>query len=105
MLAGNHDEGVVDGVRHLANGRVGLYAQDFRGRRIDGVDGPCIAMLLHKAQRPGRVLFWIAGCAYKRNRRSDERRVGKSVSVRLDLGGRRIIKKKKKKYNNRLQDQ
>src|SRR3546814_19897083 len=27
--------------------------------------------------------------------RSEERRVGKSVSVRLDLGGRRIIKKKK----------
>src|SRR3546814_16460054 len=29
-------------------------------------------------------------------RRSEERRVGKSVSVRVDLGGRRIIKKKKK---------
>src|SRR3546814_14387640 len=30
--------------------------------------------------------------------RSEERRVGKSVSVRVDLGGRRIIKKKKN-YN------
>src|SRR3546814_14444675 len=28
--------------------------------------------------------------------RSEERRVGKSVSVRVDLGGRRIIKKKTK---------
>src|SRR3546814_15953839 len=28
-------------------------------------------------------------------RRSEERRVGKSVSVRVDLGGRRIIKQKK----------
>src|SRR3546814_11821007 len=28
--------------------------------------------------------------------RSEERRVGKAVSVRVDLGGRRIIKKKKK---------
>src|SRR3546814_11672140 len=28
--------------------------------------------------------------------RSEERRVGKSVSVRVDLGGRRSIKKKKK---------
>src|SRR3546814_16974660 len=28
--------------------------------------------------------------------RSEERRVGKSVSVRVDLGGRRIIKNKKK---------
>src|SRR3546814_17499545 len=29
--------------------------------------------------------------------RSEERRVGKSVAVRVDLGGRRIIKKKNKK--------
>src|SRR3546814_11252947 len=29
--------------------------------------------------------------------RSEERRVGKSVSVRVDLGGRRIINKKKQK--------
>src|SRR3546814_15853326 len=29
--------------------------------------------------------------------RSEERRVGKGVSVRVDLGGRRIIKKKKTK--------
>ena len=29
--------------------------------------------------------------------RSEERRVGKSVQSRVDLGGRRIIKKKKKK--------
>src|SRR3546814_16972405 len=28
-------------------------------------------------------------------RRSEERRVGKGVSVRVDLGGRRVIKKKK----------
>src|SRR3546814_11903989 len=31
-----------------------------------------------------------------RRLRSEERRVGKSVSVRVDLGGRRIIKKKNK---------
>src|SRR3546814_11824397 len=30
-----------------------------------------------------------------RDDRSEERRVGKSVSVRVDLGGRRIIQKKK----------
>src|SRR3546814_20878741 len=34
--------------------------------------------------------------------RSEERRVGKSVSVRVDLGGRRIIKKKKKKNKKQL---
>src|SRR3546814_12067457 len=33
-----------------------------------------------------------------RAERSEERRVGKSVSVRVDLGGRRIIKKKKNKH-------
>src|SRR3546814_20972353 len=33
--------------------------------------------------------------------RSEERRVGKSVSVRVDLGGRRIIKKKKKNKKKR----
>src|SRR3546814_14248412 len=32
--------------------------------------------------------------------RSEERRVGKSVSVRVDLGGRRLIKKKKTNYDN-----
>src|SRR3546814_20314076 len=30
----------------------------------------------------------------QRSTRSEERRVGKSVSVRVDLGGRRLIKKK-----------
>src|SRR3546814_19428097 len=34
--------------------------------------------------------------------RSEERRVGKSVSVRVDLGGRRIIKKKIKKTNTQI---
>src|SRR3546814_11109899 len=33
--------------------------------------------------------------------RSEERRVGKSVSVRVDLGGRRIIKKKTKEHTNK----
>src|SRR3546814_14752098 len=32
--------------------------------------------------------------------RSEERRVGKSVSVRVDLGGRRIIKKKNHSTHN-----
>src|SRR3546814_15330295 len=32
--------------------------------------------------------------------RSEERRVGKEVSVRVDLGGRRNIKKKKRKHDN-----
>src|SRR3546814_16823980 len=36
-----------------------------------------------------------AACAGLDKRRSEERRVGKSVSVRVDLGVRRIIKNKK----------
>src|SRR3546814_13816536 len=36
----------------------------------------------------------IGGGGMQSSRRSEERRVGKSVSVRVDLGGRRIIKKK-----------
>src|SRR3546814_2405145 len=37
--------------------------------------------------------------------RSEERRVGKSVSVRVDLGGRRIIKKKRKMiYREKTED-
>src|SRR3546814_11556913 len=32
--------------------------------------------------------------------RSEERRVGKAVSVRVDLGGRRIIKKKKQLHTH-----
>src|SRR3546814_13653874 len=33
--------------------------------------------------------------------RSEERRVGKSVSVRVDLGGLRIIKKKKQNHKHK----
>src|SRR3546814_12959195 len=39
------------------------------------------------------VVFNIRG----EHNRSEERRVGKGVSVRVDLGGRRIIQKKKYK--------
>src|SRR3546814_20785021 len=43
----------------------------------------------------------IASIAHPRNRRGDRKSVvkGKSVSVSVDLGGRRILKKKNKKTN------
>src|SRR3546814_12654322 len=46
--------------------------------------------------------FYVKFNADTGERRSEERRVGKRVSVRVDLGGCRIIKKKKteKKYQN-----
>src|SRR3546814_20438933 len=37
----------------------------------------------------------------RKSARSEERRVGKELSVRVDLGGRRIIKKKKKYHTPR----
>src|SRR3546814_2945324 len=46
------------------------------------------------ARRAGRVLQ-LDGPRHRG--RSEERRVGKGVSVRVDLGGRRIIKKKNRK--------
>src|SRR3546814_18513859 len=36
--------------------------------------------------------------------RSDERRVGQGVSVRVDLGGRRIIQKNRKKKQEELDE-
>src|SRR3546814_15940061 len=42
------------------------------------------------------TLHFLHFACNRRNRRSEERVSGKSVSVRVDLGGRRIIKKKKK---------
>src|SRR3546814_17681686 len=36
----------------------------------------------------------MVGTAQDMDARSEERRVGKGVSVRVDLGGRRLIKKK-----------
>src|SRR3546814_13413058 len=50
---------------------------------------------------PGRSLPQHQARHRWQQRRSEERRVGKEVSVRVDLGGRRIIKKKNsndKKY-------
>src|SRR3546814_18762570 len=46
-----------------------------------------------KQTKPRQVVATIS------QERSEERRVGKSVSVRVDLGGRRIINKKKYRHN------
>src|SRR3546814_11319989 len=47
------------------------------------------------ASTDGELLQFIEIVGRHAEHRSEERRVGKSVSVRVDLGGRRIIKKKK----------
>src|SRR3546814_15327571 len=50
----------------------------------------------------GAVLIVKRGIAQRHIEieRSEERRVGKDVSVRVDLGGRRIIKKKKREQQS-----
>src|SRR3546814_13609037 len=59
--------------------------------RHDRTDNAVIvAEGLVETQESHGVLGWL-GCPV--NPRSEERRVGKELSVRVDLGGRRIIKK------------
>src|SRR3546814_16092367 len=49
---------------------------------------------------PPQSARWRSAQTVPARARSEERRVGKSVSVRVDRGGCRIIKKKKKNKNN-----
>src|SRR3546814_14439310 len=52
----------------------------------------------HPARPTGQAPIWASASARTADGpswRSEERRVGKEVSVRVDLGGRRIIKKKR----------
>src|SRR3546814_17306754 len=81
-----------------AGGRAVVHADEDRPgwsvRRRTGA-GPCdprrAGEPLWAGQAAGRavpLLYWRA--------RSEERREGKRVSVRVNLGGRRLIKKKKK---------
>src|SRR3546814_8226505 len=48
------------------------------------------------AQRRSEWRYWPCSTNSGSSARSEERRVGKEWSVRVDLGGRRIIKKKHK---------
>src|SRR3546814_4729438 len=58
-----------------------------------------IASVMSVLAFSGSASIWRSAAARSicSRTRSEERRVGKSVSVRVDLGGRRIIKKKKKR--------
>src|SRR3546814_13651324 len=58
--------------------------------------GSLLGMAAH-LENKGVTVLDMAGLAQKGDRKSVVK--GKSVSVRVDLGGRRIIKKKKKKNN------
>src|SRR3546814_2897994 len=68
---------------------------------VTGVQA-CALPIYPRVQRqrtvPRSIFVSVADWSFResapRRVRSEERRVGKSVSVRVDLGGRRIIKKK-----------
>src|SRR3546814_20620460 len=68
----------------------GPIASAFPHRSRGGARAPAVAA----APAAGRKCDQICGDAAGRGRRSEESVSGKSVSVRVDLGGRRIIKKK-----------
>src|SRR3546814_15995476 len=71
-----------------------------------GVETPRLFSHLTAYARVNMIFIGLMGLAYLygwwslRGLRSEERRVGKDVSVRVDLGGRRFIKKKTKKHTN-----
>src|SRR3546814_12883529 len=71
-------------------GHAAAATQAARQRRVRGNTGRAVERR-----------FFCRRCQFARwirvrgSPRSEERRVGKSVSVRVDLGGRRILKKKK----------
>src|SRR3546814_19048284 len=75
-------------------------AQLFADHEHQGIAafGPCLQVL----GMPGKIKLLTLYIMLIDRCRSEERRVGKECSVRVDLGGRRIIKKKikieKKKY-------
>src|SRR3546814_16643331 len=62
----------------------------------------------HLQAKPRVVVNLLSGTSVSgvvmSTRRSEERREGKSVSVRVDLGGRRLIKKKKKTNISMIRD-
>src|SRR6266704_5804017 len=68
-----------------------------RGRNVTGVQ-TCALPIYRVRQTPVSINFaTFAGQGSIRSERSEERRVGKGV----DLGGRRIIKKKKERAHRR----
>src|SRR3546814_16484218 len=90
----------------LPSGLCRLYAGLWRGRtarRRAGVDRSSgAALLVYGGVRADAA--WRRLAALRGGDRSEERRVGKGVSVRVDLGGSRIIKKKndQKKVSNTI---
>src|SRR3546814_21085969 len=66
-----------------------------RGRKVQGLYRACRGRGAGRVERRLAVADRARGVMLWSPMRSEERRVGKSVSVRVDLGGRRIIKKKR----------
>src|SRR3546814_11288798 len=81
LLAGERGHGVLQGALQALGVAVGQHVD---------VDGDVHAVAVG-VEHAGRRLDGLA-----LHHRSEERRVGKECVVRVDLGGRRIIKKKNK---------
>src|SRR3546814_14944664 len=62
--------------------------------RVGALDDRTAAIIVETLPCDADALDFGGGKGGKVDIRSEERRVGKDVSVRVDLGGRRIIKKK-----------
>src|SRR3546814_8200198 len=78
---------LVTGVQTCA---LPIYAQVAFERAVDAIVLAVEAIADIAGERQGEVV------GEHQHARSEERRVGKEWSVRVDLGGRRIIKQKKK---------
>src|SRR3546814_18050087 len=92
--------GASAGVRAVVERLVNVLEHTEKGGRLAfAIDVPAALHLAmqeeHLSEVVGAVLENAVNYA-RRQVRSEERRVGQSVSVRLDLGGRRILKKKRK---------
>src|SRR3546814_12419157 len=67
------------------------------GARSADAGGAAVRQVAIHGHREGNPRRRTRPQSAEPGQRSEERRVGKSVSVRVDLGGRRNIKKKKEK--------
>src|SRR3546814_18103815 len=97
----NARSGLIQGLGACARGSVMLSPIE----RAPTSQAPRLAASMMPGPPPVTTTKSFRSSCWKRRemicakRRSEERRVGKELSVRVDLGGRRIIKKKKKHTN------
>src|SRR3546814_17110949 len=97
-----NDEYVIDGTLVRNIDKVTEASVSLRFDQTDSLSllGPRNGNPDDPRRRDSRSQNWTSSASVN-GMRSEERRVGTDVSVRVDLGGRRIIKKKKKINNSK----